>query len=342
MAEGHSPFAAPGPASSADVSAPVPLSRRRSTSRQPVPARRIAIVGSGVVGTATGVGLEAKGHDVVFCDISRNRLAVLRKRGLSAIAADALLEEDRDVYLISVPSPTVEGEVDTSYVAAAASLVGRAIAKREKWSLVVVRSTVPPGTTEGVVRPIVEREAGRAAGDGFGLCMNPEFLRELSAEQDFMDPRVIVIGALDERSDAALRRLYAGWPDVPVVSMSLRDAELTKYTSNLFNAAKISFFNEMEQICQAFDADARNVFGAVVHGAEGLWNPAYGTRGLFPYGGACLPKDTVGFLGFARERGLGDQMLLLQATIETNERLAVTQANVELPAWREQERAQAS
>jgi UDPglucose 6-dehydrogenase len=295
-----------------------------------------------VVGTATGTGLEAKGHDVVFCDVSPDRLAVLRKRGLSAITADALLEEDRDVYLISVPSPTVDGEVDVSWVAAAASAVGRALARRETWSLVVVRSTVPPGTTEGVVRPILERESGRAAGDGFGLCMNPEFLRELSAEQDFMDPRVIVIGALDERSDSALRGLYAGWPDVPVVSMSLRGAEITKYTSNLFNATKISFFNEMEQICRALDVDARTVFAAVVRGAEGLWNPAYGTRGFFPYGGACLPKDTVGFLGFAREQGLADQMLLLEATIETNERLAVTQANVEVPEWREQERAEAS
>src|SRR5262249_32409022 len=159
----------------------------------------------------------------------------LRQQGLIAVDADGLLEEARDVYLISVPSPTVAGEADTGYVQAAALVVGTAIAVHPGWPLVVVRSTVPPGTTEELVCPILERVSGRGAGEGFGLCMNPEFLREVSAEEDFMNPRVVVIGALDERSDRALRAVYAGWPDVPVVSMSLRAAEVTKYTSNLFN-----------------------------------------------------------------------------------------------------------
>jgi UDPglucose 6-dehydrogenase len=305
-------------------------------------ALRVAVVGSGVVGTATGEGFRAKGHDVVFCDISPDRLALLRARGLRAIDADALAEEGADAYLISVPSPTVEGRVDLSYVLAASEAIGQAIGRHDSWPLVVVRSTVPPGTTEERIAPTVAAAAGRAAGDGFDLCVNPEFLRELSAEEDFMNPRVIVIGARDARSEQALRRVYAGWADVPVVAMSIRAAELTKYTSNLFNATKISFFNEMEQVCQAMGVDARTIFDAVTRGAEGLWNARYGTRGLFPYGGACLPKDTLGFLGFARDDGFDESMLMLRATIETNERLAAAQGQVDLGSWREQEQAEAS
>jgi UDPglucose 6-dehydrogenase len=137
-----------------------------------------------------------------------------------------------------------------------------------------------------------------------------------------MRPRVIVIGALDEASDLHLRAMYASWRDVTVLSMDLRTAEMTKYVANLFNAAKISFFNELEEICEAIGANASAAFGAAARGAEGLWNPTYGTRGLSPYGGACLPKDTKGFLGFAKQIGLEKDLLMLQATIATNQRVA--------------------
>jgi UDPglucose 6-dehydrogenase len=109
---------------------------------------------------------------------------------------------------------------------------------------------------------------------------------------------------------------------VPVVSLDLRSAELAKYTSNLFNAAKISFFNELEEVALQLGADARAIFDAVATGCEGMWNPEYGTRGLAPFGGACLPKDTAAFLGFAAEVGLAKVMPMLRATIETNERVS--------------------
>lgn len=315
------------------------MGRCRFDDERPV---ALAVVGSGVVGTATGEGFAAKGHHVVFCDIAEERLRLLRARGLRALAPDALASERVDVYLISVPSPTVGGRVDLSYVEAAAAAVGRALGRHDRWALVVVRSTVPPGTTEDLVAPVVARTSGREPGPGFGVCMNPEFLRELSALEDFMNPRVIVIGALDAASERALRRVYAPWPEVPVVAMPVRAAEVTKYSSNLFNATKISFFNEMEQVCNELGVDARVVFDAVTRGTEGLWNPRYGTRGLYPFGGACLPKDTFGFLAFVEEAGLQTAMLMLRATIETNERLAAAQAPVELQRWREQERAEAS
>jgi UDPglucose 6-dehydrogenase len=287
--------------------------------------RRLVIVGSGVVGTATGTGFALVGHDVAFCDSAPARRAQLRRRGLRALAPSQLAAEAFDAYLISVPTPTVDGRVDLSCILAAAETVGRALAapRTGRRPLVVVRSTVPPGTTEGPVREVLERASGRRAGTGFGLCMNPEFLREVSADDDFLHPRVIVVGALDRASERALRRIYQPWPDVPVVSLPLRAAELTKYVSNLFNAAKISFFNELEEVALVLGADARAIFSAVAQGAEGMWNPAYGTRGYAPYGGACLPKDTAGFLGFATEEGFAEAMPMLRATIETNRRVAV-------------------
>jgi UDPglucose 6-dehydrogenase len=284
----------------------------------------LAIIGSGVVGTATGLGFTAAGHRVTFCDLAPKRLALLRGRGLRTCDPSELVQKGFDAYFISVPSPTVDGRADLSYVLAATAAVGRALASHPAGSrpLVVVRSTVPPGTTEGPVREALEGTSHREAGKDFGLCMNPEFLRAASAESDFMQPRVIVIGALETASDRALRNLYDFWSQVPVVSLDLRSAELAKYTSNLFNAAKISFFNELEEVALQLGADARAIFDAVATGCEGMWNPEYGTRGLAPFGGACLPKDTAAFLGFAAEVGLAKVMPMLRATIETNERVS--------------------
>jgi len=284
----------------------------------------VAIIGSGVVGTATGFGLQGVGHRVVFCDLDPERLAMLRSRGFMAMECGELpLEEPNvDAYLISVPTPTAEGRVDLTYLREAAAAVGCALSQHEGHPVVVVRSTVPPGTTEDVVIPVLEGRSGRTAGRDFGMCMNPEFLRARSAEADFKRPRVIVIGSLDAWSEQALRRVYAPWTDVTVVATDLRTAEATKYMANLFNAAKISFFNEMAGVLAALGADPTAAAGAVALGAEGMWNPAYGTRIGAPYGGACLPKDMLGFLGLLDERGLSELAPILFAVNETNDRVA--------------------
>ena len=284
----------------------------------------VAIIGSGVVGTATGFGLQGVGHRVIFCDLDPERLMMLRSRGFMAMECGELpLEEPNvDAYLISVPSPTVDGRVDLTYVREAAAAVGCALGQQEGHPVVVLRSTVPPGTTEDVVIPVLEGRSGRTAGRDFGVCMNPEFLRARSAETDFRRPRVIVIGSIDAHSEHALRRVYAPWTDVPVVATDLRTAEATKYMANLFNAAKISFFNEMAEILTTLGADPTAAAGAVALGAEGMWNPAYGTRSGAPYGGACLPKDMLGFLGLLEERGLSELAPILLAVNETNDRVA--------------------
>ena len=282
---------------------------------------RVVVIGSGVVGTATGLGLAANGAQVTFCDVSLDRIAVLRRRGLATVDAIELARRQFDAYLISVPTPTVDWQVDLSFLVEATATVGAALRSHPGKPLVVVRSTVPPGSTERTVIPLLEESSGLRAGLDFSVAMNPEFLRAATAEDDFAHPRVIVIGALDDESDAAMRRLYRAWADVPTMSMDLVTAESTKYVSNLFNAAKISFFNEMHSALERIGADATAAFGAVRMGAEGMWNPKYGTRGKAPYGGVCLPKDTAGFLGFAATNGFADLMQVLRATIAVNDRL---------------------
>jgi UDPglucose 6-dehydrogenase len=282
----------------------------------------VVIVGSGVVGTATGRGLESKGHQVTFCDVLPERLTHLRELGLTAVTVEELAEARADAYFLSVPTPTLNGAADLSYVRLGAGAIGNALRHHGAHPLVVVRSTVPPGTTEDMVIPALEAASGLQAGLDLSVCMNPEFLRAATAEDDFLQPRVIVIGALDGPSDDLLRRVYAPWSGVPVLTMSLRSAEATKYVANLFNATKISFFNELERILSSIGADAEVAFEAASLGAEGLWNPRYGTRGGAPFGGACLPKDTAAFLRYVEEVGLGGLVPMLRATLEVNERVA--------------------
>jgi UDPglucose 6-dehydrogenase len=294
----------------------------------------VAIVGSGVVGTATGAGLRAVGHGVVFCDIDPERVRLLRARGFIAVDCLDLPEEEPDVeaYLLSVPSPTVLGRVDISFVEDAARAVGRSVGRNRGWPVVVVRSTVPPGTTEDVVIPILESASGKRAGVDFGVAANPEFLRAATAEADFMDPRVIAIGVRDERSELALRRLYGPWRDVPFVATDVRTAEALKYVANIYNATKISFFNEMHRLLAAVGADPDVAARAVALGAEGLWNPFYGTRGGAPFGGVCLPKDTTGFLGFLEEHGLAGLAPILRAAIQVNDEMSEVAAPLDAAA----------
>lgn len=292
--------------------------------RGSIPDQRVVVVGAGVVGAATGRGLLASGHQVFFSDVSKERLAALEAEGLQTLEPERIRDARADTFLISVPTPTTGSRADLSFLEDATRTVGRAIASHPGRPLIVVRSTVPPGTTENVVIPLLRFSSTRRAGRGFGVCVNPEFLRAASAEADFMSPRVIVIGAMDEPSERALRDLYAKWPEVPVLAMSLRSAECAKYVANLFNATKISFFNELHMILSSIGADPDRAFEAAALGAEGLWNPRYGTRGGSPFGGACLPKDAIAFRGFAEDQGLGSLLRMLQATIDVNEDLSAT------------------
>lgn len=283
---------------------------------------RIDIVGSGVVGQATGRGFLSHGHDVTFFDIRADLVDHLRQQGLTAyLTTDVPTDQLRgDISILSLPTPTEADTINLNALAAAAQWVGQRLAKDNDYHVVVVRSTVVPGTTEELVMSTLERQSGKKVGRDFGLCMNPEYLREKTSDHDFLHPWLTVIGQYDSRSGDLLAEAYNGF-SCPLYRITIREAEMQKYVHNLFNAVKITFFNEMRQIAQQAGVRAEDIFPLVAKSAEGMWRPEYGIQDKGPFDGMCLPKDTQAFLSWARARGW--DMPLLATAIAVNESLPV-------------------
>lgn len=279
----------------------------------------IAIIGSGVVGQATGKGFASMGNSVIFCDTKAEVRDRLSKDGYQVCTPENLPTQEIRAFFLSVPTPTKDGKIDFTYLESSSRSVGKALATTKEYVVVVVRSTVLPGTTENLVIPILEKESGKKAGKDFGVCMNPEFLRENRNEEDFKKPWIILIGELDQKSGAHLEKLY-GKQSCPIAHVSLADAEAEKYVHNLWNACKIAFFNEMRAVCEASGADADTIFPIVMKSAEASWNSSYGIRNMGPFGGNCLPKDTQALLSWARENK-GLSMTLLDGIIKSNDEI---------------------
>jgi UDPglucose 6-dehydrogenase len=286
---------------------------------------RIFIMGSGVVGTATGEGFLAAGHEVTFVDIAPERVRELRERGVDVRTEIDLTGEPESLIFLTLPTPNNGHHYDLSAFTAGTAAVGRALGAAARTGstahhTVVVRSTVPPGTTEGLVRTVLEEQSGRIVGDGFGLASNPEFLRAASAAGDFAHPWMTVIASRDPQTVERLRSLLSPFGGELRTFADPAEAEFVKCAHNIFNATKISFWNEMWLVAQKLGLDLDPIAATVARSAEGSINPQYGIRGGAPYGGVCLPKDTQGFLGFAET--IAVDMPLLSAVVETNDRLA--------------------
>ena len=282
-------------------------------------AKSIFIVGSGLVGQATGKGLVAKGFKVTFIDVRSAIVNQLRQQGYEAFEVSEVKKPDTDIFMLSVPTYSLKPGINgLDFVKEATTNIGRWLSKIDKYCLVVVSSTILPGTTEEIILPILEEYSGKSAGRDFGICANPEYLRERCAEEDFLNPWIVVIGELDRRSGDLLQEVYH-WVDCPVYRISLKEAEMQKFVHNLFNANKISFFNEMRVACQRMGLDCEKIFPLVAQSAEAIWNPLYGTRDLGPFGGSCLPKDTIAFLSWAKEQGMATT--LTEAVLKVNQAL---------------------
>ncbi|MDP9006869.1 MAG: NAD-binding protein [Actinomycetota bacterium] len=279
----------------------------------------VVIVGSGVVGTATGKGLASAGHHVTFIDINPERLAALRAEGYDANEHIELGDEPSFVFLV-LPTPSSETGYDLSALTAGVSAVGDALGRSSGFHTVVLRSTTPPGTCDNVIRPLLEATSGKSEGEGFALASNPEFLRAATALEDFLAPAMTVIGSRSTLTVQRLVELFRPFGGPVRTFATTTEAELVKCAHNLFNAAKISFWNELWLVAEHLGFNGDEVAATVAISSEGSTNPQYGIRGGAPYGGACLPKDTVGFLGFARE--IGVDMPLLSAVIEVNRTMA--------------------
>ncbi|MCD4702753.1 MAG: UDP-glucose/GDP-mannose dehydrogenase family protein, partial [Methanosarcinaceae archaeon] len=219
-----------------------------------------------------------------------------------------------DVSFICVGTPSDEdGNIDLSIVGGASKSLGEAIGKKDGYHIVVVKSTVVPGTTESVVLPLIEEHSGKRAGVDFGVAMNPEFLREGKAIYDFMHPDKIVVGAVDERTSAIVSELYRAL-DCEITQTIPRTAEMIKYVNNSFLATKISFANEIGNICKKLDIDTYEVMKAV--GADIRISPHFLNAGA-GFGGSCFPKDVRALIGKAKEMDYYPG--LLESVIEVNE-----------------------
>jgi len=285
-------------------------------------AKKIAVIGSGIVGQATGKGLVKVGHDVLFYDKNPVIVSSLKKEGYWADNIENITIDPQpdgkeiETFMISVPTPTKNGHVELMFLKDALGMLGKALKKASKKPVFVIRSTVPPGTTENLAVSILEQASGKKYPKDFGVCMNPEFLREVSAEKDFSNPWMVVIGSNDKSAGLLLEEIYKKF-NCPVVHMSLKEAEMMKYAHNLLNATKISFFNEMRLVSDVVGADPEIFFPVVVKSAEAMWNPEYGIKNFGPYGGVCLPKDTEAFFTWVLET-TNFEMPVLKGTMKTN------------------------
>ncbi len=275
----------------------------------------VSIVGSGAVGKATGTGLRQLGHSVIFCDNDSKVLEGLKKEEL--LVADSLAAglASSDIVMICVPTPTVNGHQNLHHVLEAATEIGAALRYASSFKVVAVRSTVLPGSTRREIIPVLERVSGKKAGEDFGVCANPEFLRASSALEDFLSASRIVIGESDSRAGAILAGLYAGLRR-PIVRCGLEEAELIKYASNAFLANKISFFNEIYKISRKLGVDDKIVSRAVSLDER---IGGYGVIGGSAFGGPCLPKDLEALITFVRELGLNPG--ILRETARVNEEM---------------------
>jgi UDPglucose 6-dehydrogenase len=306
---------------------------------------RLAVIGTGYVGLVSGACIAATGHDVICVDTVQERVDAVNRctplfhePGLPELlqqvvssgklrATGDLAEAVRasEITMIAVGTPSNNGDIDLSYIRAAADSVGRALRNANGYHVVTVKSTVVPGTTDSVVGSVLERIAGRSPGS-IGLCMNPEFLREGTAVADFMEPDRIVIGQSDERAGATLAKLYSTF-DCPKIFTTLRNAEMTKYASNALLATLISFSNELAAICEATPGtDIEQVMDGLhldrrlncVAGGE-RYSPAILSylRAGCGFGGSCLPKDVTALAAFGRKQGHRPQ--LLEAVLAVNQ-----------------------
>jgi UDPglucose 6-dehydrogenase len=292
---------------------------------------RISIIGLGYVGLVTGVCLAKLGNEISFIEINSDKVEAVNKgsapfyeEGMEEMlrevdfqaATDYTQAQKSELIFICVGTASgYDGSLSLEQVNSAAEQLTDVLKKKANYCVVCVKSTVPPGTTEEVVIPVLER-SGKRAGADFGVCMNPEFLREGKALHDFMNPARIIIGEYDTRSGDRLAELYKDFR-APTLRTSPRAAEMIKLASNAFLATKISYINEIGNICKKFGIDVYEVAKAM--GFDDRIGSKFLNAGL-GFGGSCLPKDLRGLIARAKE--VGYQAKILEEVLNVNDEQA--------------------
>jgi GDP-mannose 6-dehydrogenase len=297
---------------------------------------KVSVFGLGYVGAVSCGCLPELGHEVIGVDTNPAKVRMINdgqspvvEEGINELIAAAVARgalrathhiEDAvantDVSLISVATPSnLNYTPNLSAVEAVTRDIGRTLRNKAGAHVVVLRSTVPPGTTEDRLLPILLETSGRRIGEGLSLVFNPEFLREGSSVRDFHQPPQTVIGSLDEAGHRAMEQMYAGLPGA-FVRTSTRVAESVKYLCNVFHAMKIVFANEAGSVLKTYGLDSREVMKVFCQDTQLNISPAY-LRPGFAFGGSCLPKEVKGFMSLARERDV--DIPALGALIDSNE-----------------------
>lgn len=292
---------------------------------------KISVFGLGYVGTVTAACLAEEGHQVIGVDINPDKvksfnsgistvlepgIALILRRNvqkgrLCATDSAQTAVNNSDMAIVCVGTPSSDnGALDLQHVKDVSVQIGEALRGRATSILIVLRSTILPGSTETEVIPILEQRSGRCLGDGFHILYHPEFLREGSALQDFYNPPSIIIGECEEGTGSQLRDIYTGKfnPDSPRIICSITVAEMVKYCSNLFHALKITFANEVGSFCNTLGIDSGEVMEIFCRDNQLNISASY-LRPGFAFGGSCLPKDVRAFTHAANQLDLNSHML---------------------------------
>jgi GDP-mannose 6-dehydrogenase len=271
---------------------------------------KLSVFGLGYVGCVSAACLADAGNEVVGVDVNPTKVEIINagKSPIVEAGIDALIAEvvragrlvattdsarairDSDLSLVCVGTPSNQnGSLDLRHVQQVCREIGAALKTKDERHVVVIRSTMLPGTVQNTVVPALEEASGKKAVTDFGICINPEFLREGSSIKDYYAPPFTLIGADDEQTAGAVRRLYANI-NAPVFITALKTAEMVKYVCNCFHALKVSFANEVGNICKALDIDSHEVMHVFCQDTKLNLSPYYLKPG-FAFGGSCLPKD---------------------------------------------------
>jgi GDP-mannose 6-dehydrogenase len=281
---------------------------------------RVAVFGLGYVGCVSAAWFAGDGHDVIGVDVNVGKVGAVNagrspivEPGLDELLARGVAQgrlrattdttaavRDSDVSLLCVGTPSCRnGSLDLSYLQRVSEQIGDALKGTGTYHVVVVRSTVLPGTTHDVVIPALERRSGKTYGEGFGVSVNPEFLREGTALKDFRNPPLTLVGHNHAADAGGTVALYQSI-DAPLISTSIRVAEMMKYTSNTWHALKVVFANEIGNLCKKLSVDSHEVMDIFCRDNKLNLSPYYLKPG-FAFGGSCLPKDVRALQHRAKE-----------------------------------------
>jgi UDPglucose 6-dehydrogenase len=300
-------------------------------------SKRISIVGLGYVGLCTSIGFAHNGFSVTVVDKDKEKVASVKKgippfhepdleKLLKNTIKNGFLKGtldttqailDTDITFITVGTPSNnDGSINLSQIKSCATEIGKALGKKPGYHVIVVKSTVVPSTTSNIVKPLLEKYSQKKCGSDFGLCMNPEFLREGSAIYDTLNPDRIIIGEYNKKSGEILYSIYQEQfgEKIPIIRTNIPTAELIKYANNAFLATKISYINTIANICEKIPNTDVTVVSQGI-GLDQRINPQFLRAGI-GYGGSCFPKDVSALIAFSKQ--VGYSPILLKDVHEIN------------------------